>query len=144
MTEIEAAIGLVQTSKIKEITEKRIRNANILSYNFEKVEQINSQYVPENAKSAYHFYPIMVSNVSRNKLLDFLRGNGIMAAVHYRPVYLFPPHGNLLGLKEGHCAVSEDIYSRVISLPCHQGLAEDDMMYIAEKVVEGIERFSGR
>lgn len=137
MTEIEAAIGIVQTSKINEITRKRIRNAGILSHRFGNIESIAIQYVPENI-SSYYFYPIVVREASRDKLLDFLRQNGIMAAVHYRPVYLYPPHRKLLGLKEGHCPISEDVYRRVISLPCHQGLSEDDMNYIEEKVIEGL------
>ena len=139
MSEIEAAIGIAQLSKLDYIIEKRNRNANILSSKLGNVDRVETQYVSPDVKSANHFYPIVTKGVSRNRLLEFLRRNGVMAAVHYRPTYLLTPHRNLLGLKEGHCPISEEIYNRVISLPCHQGLDEEDMAYIAEKVTEGIE-----
>lgn len=139
MSEIEAAIGIAQLSKLDYIIEKRNRNANILSSKLGHVDRVETQYVSPEVRSAYYFYPIVTKGVSRNRLLDFLRRNGIMASVHYQPVYLFPPHRQLLGLGKGHCPLSEDIYSRLISLPCHQGLDEEDMAYIAEKVMEGTE-----
>ncbi|MFC2039457.1 DegT/DnrJ/EryC1/StrS family aminotransferase, partial [Chloroflexota bacterium] len=43
MTEVEAAIGIVQLSRINEIMEKRAKNANMLSSMFEDVEQITPQ-----------------------------------------------------------------------------------------------------
>lgn len=139
MTEIEAALGIVQLSKIAGIIKKRRRNAEVLSNMFEDVEQITPQYVAENTTSAYYFYPIVVERTPRDKVLAFLRRKGIMAAAHYRPAYLFQPHRDLLGLKEGHCPISEDIYNRIISLPCHQGLDEDDMSDIAEQVIQALD-----
>jgi dTDP-4-amino-4,6-dideoxygalactose transaminase len=139
MSEIAAAIGIAQLSKLRHIIEIRNRNASILSERLRGLARVGTQYGSSEVQSARYFYPIVTRGISRNALLEFLRNSAIMAAVHYRPVYLFQPHGRMLGLSEGHCPVSEDVFSRLISLPCHQGLDEDDMAYIAEKVIEGTE-----
>ncbi len=139
MSEIEAAIGIAQMSKLGYIIERRNRNAGILSDRLGGRVQVGTQFVPPDVKSACYFYPIVTKGVSRDTILALLRKSGIMAAVHYRPIYLFRAHGNMLGLSEGHCPVCEDIYSRLISIPCHQGLDEDDMAYIANKVIESTE-----
>ncbi len=132
MMNLQAAIGLVQLKRLEEFTARRIRNAEIL--NNIKIRGLTKPYKQSNVRHVYHQYVVRVEDdfpASREKLMEYLQSKGIGSAVHYpKPIYEQPLYKEL-GYSKERCAVSEDVSSRVLSLPVHPSLRDEDLEYIA-------------
>lgn len=136
MTDILAAIALEQLKKIEDFTAKRIKNAEKLSAGLRDIEGIQVPHVKENARHVFHQYTIKVGGftLSRDKLVEHLKKNGVGAAVFYpKPLHLHP-HFAKLGYNQGDFPVSEALSRQVISLPVHPLVSEEDIERIVEVI----------
>ena len=132
MTELQAALGLSQSSRLKEFVDKRNEKAS-------RYDQLLADLpldVPgrqDNTRSAFHLYIIRLqdSHVGRKReIFEGLRSGGIAVNIHYIPVHLQPYYLNL-GFKNGDFPISEDYYKRAISIPLYPTLTDVEQ----EKVV---------
>ena len=137
LTELSAAIGLVQLKKLDEGNEKRIKNAETLNNGIEKVQGLTPPHVEDHVKHVFNQYVIRVEDdypLERNKLADHLKEMGIGTAVHYpTPIYEQPAY-RTLGYDKTTCSVAEESCRRVLSLPVHPSINESDIQYIIAKL----------
>lgn len=134
MTNIEAAIGLEQLRKLPRMTEKRIRNARMLTKGLSGLDWLQVPYVDKKARPVWHQYTVKVAAGMRDGLVEHLNNNGVGARVYYpRPSYMQPAYENF-GYKEGICPVAESMAKQVVSLPVHPALKKDDIGTIVETV----------
>ena len=135
MTELSAAIGLVQLKKLDERNEKRMKNAQKLDEGIETLHGLTPPYREEYARHAFYQYVIRVEDdypLERNQLADHLKEKGIGTAVHYpMPIYKQPPYRKL-GYDKTICPVTEDSCRRILSLPVHPSVEEEDIRYILD------------
>jgi len=80
--------------------------------------------------SSRHLFQIVVNQ--RNKFMELLNSNGIYPGVHYRDNthYKMYKHGY------GTCPNSLNISEKLITLPLHMGLTDDDIDYVIEQVIK--------
>jgi dTDP-4-amino-4,6-dideoxygalactose transaminase len=80
---------------------------------------------PEGMTSAYAQFSLLADNdADRAEFLDRLAARGIPTAIYYpKPLHLQPAFA-YLGHKQGDFPVSEDLSSRIFSLPMHPYLDE--------------------
>ncbi len=137
MTELSAAIGLVQLGKLEERNEKRMKNAEKLDEGIENLHGLTPPYVEEYAKHVFYQYVVKVEDdypLERNKLADHLKEMGIGTAVHYpMPIYKQSAYRKL-GYDKKICPVTEESCRRVLSLPVHPSVNEKDIQYITAKL----------
>lgn len=133
MTELCAAIGLVQLKKLDEFNEKRREHANLLTGRLCNFSGLTPPYVEKDGKHVFHQYVVRVEDtypIERNKLAERLNEQGIGVAVHYpTPIYKQPLY-LMLGYGSTVCPVTEDACKRVISLPIHPLVDKNDIQYI--------------
>jgi len=138
MTDIGASIGVAQLEKLNDMNDRRIRNADFLSKKLSAVHGIITPSVKAGVRHVYHQYVIRVARefpLSRDELKLFLAKKGIGTAVHYpAPVHKQPCYS--AGGQDATCPVSEEAAEQVLSLPVHPGLDEEDLMRIADAVLE--------
>jgi dTDP-4-amino-4,6-dideoxygalactose transaminase len=80
----------------------------------------------------FHLFVIQVER--QNKLLDFLKEEGILAGVHYRlPVHLHPAYRSRIA-KSKDMSVTESIIKKIISLPIYPELSNDETLSIVNSV----------
>ena len=129
MTDISAAIGLDQLKKLPSFLKKRRENAKFYDKNLENVE---TPYVLDGAKHAYHQYTIKYKN--RDKLLEELKKNEIGFGIYYpKPLHKYP---HLEKFGHNDLKVSERLVNEVVSLPVHPALTKEEL----EKVVDVINK----
>jgi len=137
MTDIAAAIGVVQLNKLDKFNEKRIENANFLTNKINKINGIKAPYVANNVKHVFHQYTVRVDKSKRDQLMDFLNKNGIGTGIHYpKPIYqqkLYQEMGFAV-----KCDEAENASSEVLSLPIHPSLKHEDL----EVIVNVLEKAS--
>jgi perosamine synthetase len=127
MTDIHAAIGRVQLSKLEEKTLRRQENAAYLSENI-----INSVAVPLTPKGyshVFHQYTIKVRG-NRDSFASKLTDLGVASGVYYPiPVHELPAFG-----KKKNLPNTTAVCEQVLSLPVHPALSKSDLKTIARAV----------
>jgi dTDP-4-amino-4,6-dideoxygalactose transaminase len=97
---------------------------------------ISLPYVPADCQHAAHlFYILLPDQEHRDKLMRFLRSKNIESAFHYLPLHL-SPMGRGFGYREGDCPVTEEISGRLLRLPFHNRLTEDDQKRVLSAISE--------
>ena len=133
MTDLCAAIGLVQLKKLDEFNKKRRENARLLSNGIGSIKGLTVPYIDKNVKHVFHQYVIKVEDsfpLSRDKLAIHLTEKGIGNAVHYPiPIYKQPLYMKL-GYKKTKCLNTEEACKQVLSLPVHPLVNREDIEYI--------------
>jgi len=140
MTEFEAAIGLVQLSKLDRLNDIRARNAEILGSYLKGISGVVTPTFPSYVKPSHYVYTIRVKSgpkKSRDALQKYLMENGIETAVYWpTPVHLHPLYMGLYGYQRGLLPISEEASDEVLSLPVHPKVSTDELRYITEKIEE--------
>jgi dTDP-4-amino-4,6-dideoxygalactose transaminase len=81
------------------------------------------------ATHAHHLYPVLAAPGARDAVRAFLADNGIQTGVHYPvPVYRQP----FFSMPHDPCPVTDDVVSRIFSLPFYHGIAPGDQTYVIE------------
>jgi len=90
--------------------------------------------VPAHCQQAYHlFYLLLPSGGARRDMIQHLQRRGVNAFFHYLPLHL-SPMGRRFGGKAGDCPVTENISERLLRLPFHNGLSEEDQAYVVAQI----------
>lgn len=138
MTDIQAAIGLVQLGKLHNMAVARSNIA--LRYNeaFAQIEQLEVPVVREDSESAWHLYPLRVRaellTISRDEFITSLKEQGIGTSVHFIPLHLQPYYQNRYGSRAGDLPRAEAEYRRYISLPIFPTMQDQEVEYVIETV----------
>lgn len=144
MPEIEAAIGRIQLKKLPKFLEIRRRNAKILTDILSSVKQVELPIEPEGHTHNWYLYTIKFeSQKIRDEVKRHLNSIGIGATIYYKtPVHLMPLYKKLLNTREGLLPITEDLSRRILSLPVHHGMSEEDAQKVAEAVKEAIIKYA--
>lgn len=125
------AIHLIE-NRLDNITNSRIQHAHYLDDLLKNIPQV--QCLPRDAaiKEVFHLYQINCED--RDALLKHLNDQGIDAKVHYPvPMHLQPAAAEW-AYKKGDFPKAEYIAASTLSLPVHEYIAEQDLMFIAEQI----------
>lgn len=131
MTDLQAAIGLAQLSKVESWNQKRQENAAFLTSRLETVDGITPPEVRPGSEHVFHQYTIRIKN--RDKALEQLGMKGIGVGVYY-PI---PIHQQPLYKRLGYevsLLVTEQTCKEVLSLPVHPALSQADLDEIVKAV----------
>ena len=131
MDNLQAAILNFRLKNLKNIIEKRRRNAGLY---FKYLDKNNIYFAEENNKefNTYHTFVIQVNN--RNKLKNYLIKKGISTAIHYPiPIHL-QPAAKKLNYKKGDFERTEEPAGRILTLPINQSLKKEQIIFIAKVV----------
>jgi perosamine synthetase len=127
MTDIHAAIGRVQLTKLAGWTAKRQENAAFLSANLEGV--VTPPTAP-GAVHVFHQYTIRVVDHDRDAFAEQLTQRGIGTGVYYpTPIHRLPSFRLDLDLP-----VTEVATTQVLSLPVYPSLSKGELDEIVEAV----------
>ena len=132
MTDIHAALGLSQLSRLEEYINKRHDIANIYDAQFEQT-RIQKPYRNPNNKSALHLYVVQVDPQKHNYVFHSLRKENIGVNLHYIPIHTQPYYQNL-GFSWGDFPNSEAYYKKAISLPIYPKLSKDELNSVIDAV----------
>jgi len=142
MNEISAAYLFAQLNKATLINEDRLNSWHRYYNAFRSLVSkgyITLPYIPSYAKHNAHMFYLKVSGLEeRNRLISYLKDNGIVAVFHYIPL-----HSSLAGKKFGTFH-NKDVFTtieseKLIRLPLYFGLSNTDIDYIIKVVYEFFE-----
>jgi UDP-4-amino-4,6-dideoxy-N-acetyl-beta-L-altrosamine transaminase len=128
MTDVHAALGLSQMTRIDEFVAKRHQIANRYDEAFAKLPVITPWQIAD-AWSSYHLYPIRVRQAdcgkTQREVYDAFMTAGFNVNLHYIPVYR-QPYYEAMGFKAGYCPQAEFYHKETLSLPMFASLTSQD------------------
>ena len=133
MTDIQAALGLSQLSRLDEFVSYRQQIASIYHKNLSDLPLILPHQLMH-VDSAFHLYVIKLkSGFNRDTLFTQLREAGIGVNIHYIPVHT-QPYYQQMGFKTGDFPEAEFYYNDAISIPMYASLLEQDQMTVVHSL----------
>ena len=133
MTNICAAIGLEQLKRLDDFNAKRVYNARLYNQLLSGLDQVITPHVPENCEHVYHQYTLRFEGVNRDELQTFLKEQGIGSAVVYPFSMTEQPFYAERSSHQG-VDVALDASRKVLSIPVHPALAEDEVRTVAQAI----------
>ncbi len=136
---LQAAILDIKLKHLDEYIDARIKAADFYDAAFAGNKKINVPYRAANNKHVFHQYTLTLNGVNRDELHQFLADNGVPSMIYY-PV---PAHRQKMfdafGGSEYILPVTDWLTERVISLPIHTELDEEQQQFIVNKVLEFVQ-----
>jgi dTDP-4-amino-4,6-dideoxygalactose transaminase len=123
MTDIQAAMGLVQMAKLDAILRQRAEQAGTYDLALSAIDELEAPFVPEWATHCYSSYPIRVrrrAQVGRDELLRGLAARGISCRVGIQPLHHEPFFRRSMGALS--LPVTEAAARETMFLPIYPGL----------------------
>ncbi len=143
MTDIQAAIGLAQLKRYKEMLQKR--KSIIERYNdaFSTLPvRVLNHYTNEYVSSG-HLYIMRITGATedeRNSIIIKMAEKGVATNVHYKPLQMFTAYNNLgFSMNNYHSAYS--FYSNEITLPLYSLLSYEDTECVIDAFIECLRGF---
>tara|TARA_Y100000389_G_scaffold136357_1_gene133905 strand:+ start:5872 stop:7002 length:1131 start_codon:yes stop_codon:yes gene_type:complete len=121
MIDLTAALGLSQMDKL----EKNLKRRQFIQEKYNKAfSDIECIQLPPFSYTVQH-YVIKVNAEKRDKMIDYLKDKNIHTSVHYRPLHLFTQFRD-----ESEFPVADKEWLRMITLPCHLNMTDEDIDYV--------------
>jgi len=142
MTDIQAAIGLVELSRYQDdMLLKRKQIFDAYSRAFEKEEWAEIPvYETDDKKSSYHVYMLRVRNITeqqRNEIMQGIFNMQVSVNVHFIPLPMMSFYKKM-GYDIKDYPLAYHRYSREISLPVYYDLSEKDIETVVNAVKNAI------
>lgn len=130
---LQAIVGNHMLREVHLINETRIRHA---AYYDKALAGLGDNVVipkrDPNKRQVYHTYVIQVKK--REELIAYLAEQGIETKIHY-PIPIHRQQcSKYLGYKKGDFPIAEAQAEKILTLPVHQALTQEQMDYVAEHI----------
>ncbi len=132
LSNINAAIGRAQLSRINEFKSKRQFIATKYTQNLSHINEIKlldfdyTEVMP-------HIFVIIAND--RDLLRDYLISKEIEVGVHYKPNHLLSKYKSAVKLP-----ITEILYSKILTLPCHFDLKISEQEYVIKSIFDFYEK----
>ena len=135
---IQATILNIKLHHLDSYNAARQQVANYYNHAFAGNEKIITPFVASYSNHVYHQYTLVLNGVDRDGLNSYLSEHKVPSMIYY-PV---PGHRQKmfasLGLAEQNLSITDWLTERVISLPVHTEMEEDQLAYITNHVLNYI------
>lgn len=137
---IQAAILDIKLKHLDEYTAARRKAADYYDKAFAGQAKISTPYRAANSKHVFHQYTLILNGVDRDALHNYLAENGIPSMIYYPVACHKQKMFDAFGGSGYHLPLTDWLTERVISLPMHTELEEEQQALIVSKVVEFINK----
>ena len=138
MTDIMAALGLVQMERYKGILERRYEIVRRYDEALKDLPVAVLNHVDEDHCSSHHLYLVRLLGKTRedaNKVIEQMAERGIACNVHYKPLPMMTAYKALgFDIKDYPNAYHQ--FENEVTLPLHTKLTDEDVEYVITNFVE--------
>jgi len=139
MSEINAAMGLLQLKHIDRALARRAEIDALYRRLLSGVPGLRSMRIPAGVQRNHSYFPILVEDdfpVGRDEVYQMMRGNGILVRRYFYPLISeFPMYRGLASAAPAHLPVAQSIARKVLCLPIHPDLRDEDVETICTLLV---------
>lgn len=137
MTDISAAIGLIQMKRIDDAIERRIKVAKRFNEAITKIDGIKPPKVIEGVRHVYQSYVCKVdlNKHSRDDIILGLSKRGIAAQIGTQAIHLEPLYRQY-GYKKGDFPGCEDAFFTTLSLPIFAEITDEQIDQVIDVILD--------
>lgn len=133
MDTLQAELLRMRLRRLPSVIERRRRNARIYR---DRIRACEIFVAPCKDDEFNTFHTFVVQTDDRDGLKEYLNQTGVQTAIHYpTPIHLQPAAASL-GYERGRFPEAERQAGRILSLPIHQFLCENDIGFVASMINE--------
>jgi dTDP-4-amino-4,6-dideoxygalactose transaminase len=131
---VQAAVLRIKLRELDQYAARRNQLADAYDQAFGQSGKLITPARYPNSTHVFHQYTMLVNGVDRNVMEEFLESKGVPAMIYYpvplhmQKAYLDPRY------KQGDFPVTEDLCARVISLPMHTEMQDEQLNHIISTV----------
>ncbi len=131
---IQAAVLRIKLRRLDEYAAARNKTAEFYNEAFKDIDQIETPSYFDQSTHVFHQYTMKLKGVDRDELRTYLMERDVPAMIYYPvPLHLQKAYVDDR-YKAGDFPITEDLCSRVISLPMQTELDNEQLTYITETV----------
>ena len=139
LTDLQAALGIVQLARAELLREKREAAAARYTERLAGSDALTLPSAPPDQIHAWHLYVIRLNTeairVSRDQVIDELRELGIGTAVHFIPLHYHPYYQSRWNYRIGDFPTVEHYFERCFSLPLFPDMTVDEIDYVVDQLL---------
>jgi len=146
MSDINAALGRVQLSRLAEFIERRAQVAHWYLERLTHEPRVIPPHIATGVDMSWFVFVIRLSEshgrVERDHIMQYLASQGIQTSNYFPPVHLQPFMAKQFGYRPGDFPITESISERTIALPFYNHLHEDQVDFICSQLTEALNSLS--
>jgi perosamine synthetase len=135
MTDIAAAMGLVQLRRLPALHQRRRQLAALYDEMLSDVPELQLPVTRADVEHAWHLYVVRLRpqqlRTRRDQLMELLKAAGVPTQVHFIPLHLHSYYRDAFGYRPENFPVASAAAERILSLPFFTLMSDDDVRYVA-------------
>lgn len=144
MSEINAALGVVQMERLPGIIQARQRVAEMYIRRLMHVDDVILPTVDDGSTTSWFVFVVRLapsySRESRDRIIAGLRRHDVGAADYFPCIHLQPFYRERFGFGPGDFPIAESVSARTIALPFHNDLTDSEIDIVARTLEHMIKR----
>lgn len=140
MTDIQASLGLHQLKKLPAFQKRRREVVQAYNRAFQDIPELKLPVERAEVESAWHLYVVRLNlyrlSIDRASYIEELKARNIGTSVHFIPLHLHPYYRDKYGYRPEDFPIAYGNYQRIVTLPLHPRLSEEDVARIIGAVKE--------
>jgi dTDP-4-amino-4,6-dideoxygalactose transaminase len=145
MTDVQAAIGLRQLAKLGAFHRRRREVAAMYDQAFARDPVLELPVARSYVAHGWHLYVLRLRlealTIDRDRFIDEMIARNIGVSVHFIPIHLHPYYRDKYGYTPESLPVTYANYLRMLSLPLHPGLSDQDVSDVVEAVLDVVRTY---
>ncbi len=139
MTDVQAAVGLVQLGRLDGMNQRRREIARRYAAGLSGIAGIQLLAELPQAYHVFHIFGILITAGFPLSKEDFMwqmyTGHRIKVWSHYMPIHLTEVYRSL-GHAPGECPVAESLFDQYVSIPIHPRMTDEAVDYVIDSIRE--------
>jgi dTDP-4-amino-4,6-dideoxygalactose transaminase len=146
MTDVQAAMGLAQLRKLDRFQQRRREIVAAYNEAFQSLEALELPVERPETEHAWHLYVLRLCpgtlRIGRDQFIEELAARNIGTSVHFIPIHLHPYYRQKYGYRPEQFPIAYGNYQRMVSLPLHPMLTNNDLSDVIGAVRDVAVRFA--
>ncbi len=143
MSDINAALGISQLSRIEQFVSKRQKVAETYQQLLADEARIIVPKAPDKCRMSWFVFVIRLKEPyisKRDAILNAMLAEGIQVSNYFPPVTLQPFMVEQFGYKDGDFPISDGVCKSTIALPFYNNLTEDDASLVCKTLKKCLDK----
>lgn len=136
MTDLQAAVGIVQLRKLDRYIDQRQKWAEFYQEKLSGLNWLHTPVNPDGYRHGWQSYVTLVdenkASISRNKIMEYLQSMGIATRPGTHAVHMLGYYREKLGLKEADFPNALKANNQSMAIPLHNKMTEEDFEYVVD------------
>jgi UDP-4-amino-4,6-dideoxy-N-acetyl-beta-L-altrosamine transaminase len=145
LTDIHAALGLAQLAKLDRFVARRVELVRRYDERLGERPELTLPSAPVGTVPSWHLYTVRLDldllAATRDDVFAAMRAENIGVNVHYIPVHRLGFYSRLLGHDPTEFPVAEDAFRRILTLPLHPAMSDEDADSVCRALVKVLDRY---